>query len=383
MNKNVLILGASTRAAAQSARRAGLIPWTADLFADLDLSQISITTKIENYPDDFLALAKQRQQDCAFWLYTGGLENWPRLVDQISRHVELLGNAGSVLRRVRDPFLLSQYWRENGFLAPAVQQTSDGLPRDGSWLCKPRRSAGGIRIHPLTNACELDRTSSYLQQRINGQAFAANYVAGATGCRLLGVTEQLTGIPWTGAREFQYAGSIGPLQLKPLQWDLLNDMGEAISRQFSLQGLFGIDMVLSDNEVWPIEVNPRYTASLEILERALNIQALTIHVEACLNGNGSVANVHLYEPDSSVHGKVILFSPGTYRVDKNLVTYLSDQRTVFPKFADIPANQTLIRQGQPVCTIFAEGKDREQVIQQLKCLVKEVLKQLLLCNSKQ
>ena len=380
MNKNILIFGASTRAAAQSARRAGLVPWTADLFADLDLSQIAITTKIEHYPHDFLELAKHRQKDCSFWLYTGGLENWPRLIDQISEHVELLGNAGSVLRRVRDPFLLAEYWRENSFLAPPVRQSSEGLPRDGSWLCKPRRSAGGSSIHPLINACELDRTSSYLQQRIKGQSIAANYVAGVEGCRLLGVTEQLTGVAWSGAREFQYAGSIGPLRLEPLRWDLLNCMGKAISRQFSLQGLFGMDMILRDNEVWPIEVNPRYTASLEILERALKIQAVTIHVEACLNG--SVANVNPCQPGSSIHGKVILFSPGTYQVDENLATYLSDQPTVSPKYADIPAGQTLIRQGQPVCTIFAEGKDRQQVIQQLKCRVKEVRTQLLLCGSK-
>ena len=44
-------------------------------------------------------------------------------------------------------------------------------------------------------------------------------------------------------------------------------------RAFGLVGLFGVDLILRDGEPWPVEVNPRYTASVEVLELALGTSA--------------------------------------------------------------------------------------------------------------
>ena len=53
---SLLIFGASVRAAAFSALRAGLQPWCADLFADADLRARCPTIRVpaEVYPDGFL-----------------------------------------------------------------------------------------------------------------------------------------------------------------------------------------------------------------------------------------------------------------------------------------------------------------------------------------
>src|SRR5437588_46110 len=99
--RSLIVLGASARAAAFSARRAGFEPYAIDLFADRDLAAICPSVKIRRYPHDFLvALAAAPQ---APWIYTGGLENFPRLVDRLADVRPLLGNSGHVLRRVRDP----------------------------------------------------------------------------------------------------------------------------------------------------------------------------------------------------------------------------------------------------------------------------------------
>jgi hypothetical protein len=107
--KRVLVVGGSTRAAAWSARRAGLQPVCADLFADLDTRQIAEVVHVRDYPCSL-------PQDVAHinadgWFYTGGIENHPDLVEQMDRpdasYGPLLGTSAAALRLIRDPFWLS------------------------------------------------------------------------------------------------------------------------------------------------------------------------------------------------------------------------------------------------------------------------------------
>src|SRR5436309_1085092 len=95
---SVLILGASARAAAFSALRAGLRPWCADLFADADLltrcPAVRVTAK--DYVQVFLELASRKQPGP--WMYTGGLENRSDLVGKIAERRPLWGNGPQTLR---------------------------------------------------------------------------------------------------------------------------------------------------------------------------------------------------------------------------------------------------------------------------------------------
>ena len=80
----IVIVGASARAAAFSALRAGLAPWCADLFADADLAARcpAVAVPFDQYPHGFLKIV--RQAPPGPWLFTGGLENHPKLIDRIA-----------------------------------------------------------------------------------------------------------------------------------------------------------------------------------------------------------------------------------------------------------------------------------------------------------
>ena len=54
-----------------------------------------------------------------------------------------------------------------------------------------------------------------------------------------------------------------------------------MAEQFELLGLFGIDFMLDGEDVWTLEVNPRYTASVEVVERFTGLSAISLHAEAC------------------------------------------------------------------------------------------------------
>src|SRR5436305_1386644 len=88
----VLIVGASARAAAASAVRAGLRPWCLDLFADLDLQQLAPVRPIPpgGYPHALADLLPQGPPGP--WMYTGALENHPRLIERLARDRPLWGN---------------------------------------------------------------------------------------------------------------------------------------------------------------------------------------------------------------------------------------------------------------------------------------------------
>ncbi len=93
---HLLIVGASARAAAFSALRVGLHPWCADLFADVDLRQRCVVTRLTGkYPDDFRPFIESDLPGP--WMYTGGVENWPRFVARSADRRSLWGNAGASL----------------------------------------------------------------------------------------------------------------------------------------------------------------------------------------------------------------------------------------------------------------------------------------------
>ena len=62
---DLAILGASARAAAQSAIRAGLSPWCADLFADRDLCAMASVARCErhDYPHGLLDLMERDREN--------------------------------------------------------------------------------------------------------------------------------------------------------------------------------------------------------------------------------------------------------------------------------------------------------------------------------
>src|SRR5262245_56838723 len=98
--QTIIIAGASARAAAFSALRAGLEPYCFDLFADADLAARCPFVKLDadRYPHNLLK--EIRKSPPGPWMYTGGLENQPKLIEAISRERELWGTTPAALREV-------------------------------------------------------------------------------------------------------------------------------------------------------------------------------------------------------------------------------------------------------------------------------------------
>lgn len=376
MSEPLLIVGGSVRAAAMSARRAGFEPLAIDRFADADLRQVCRTHR---HVDKLAELPKiARQMPAADWMYTGPLENEPSLIDQIAAQRRLLGNDRAILKRVRNPQCLHDALHKNGFRVPQIKRAGE-RPNDEGWLMKPLRSAGGFGVKRIRSGTTFDvkqANSVYFQEFINGRSIGATFVGANGRATLVGSTEQLLGPTWGGCREFQYVGSIGPIFLLPDENRALELIGASIARTFSLRGLFGIDSIVNAAGVWPIEVNPRYTASIEILERALDITLLRWHVDACRHDTLPVVSSRNETSRScESHGKAVVYARGEFRVDERLERTLHERSSddSKPMVADIPIAGTKIEAGAPITTVFTTGETDRDVRERLRAAVAEVL----------
>ena len=353
---SLLILGASVRAAAQSAVRTGIRPICGDLFADADLPESAIGQVARRFPSDLLRIAKQAPP--VPWMYTGGLENYPHVVASVSRERELFGTSQVALRRVRDPFELGRVLHRAGYAFPDCRATSSGLPRDATWLRKNRRSSGGLRVQVWRGEPCKDSAHWYYQHRVAGMPASAVFLAAARRGRLLGVTEQL--LAQVAKSPFQYAGSIGPVDLAPHQQQNLAALGDLLASHFDLRGLFGVDLVIDADDVWTIEVNPRYTASIEVLERTLGFNAISLHIAACRDAH--LPDVPL-RPTGQCSGKSILYAERPRLFSAEMVKAASERNrgVAWPAVADIPRTGTQLQPGHPVLTVLADAGERASV----------------------
>lgn len=375
--QKLLIFGASARAAAFSALRAGLEPWCADLFADADLQARCAVMRVaaERYPGVFLDV-NSLELVCP-WMYVGGLENHPFLLAALARQRPLWGNAFPQLRNCRSPDHLASLFRHREIPCPAIWRPTAfrPIPPPGAWLLKPLAGAGGGGIQPWNGRPLSYRQTrrKYFQQYLKGVSCSAIYLASHRQAQLLGATRQLVGEPWLHPSPFRYCGSIGPLPLDPKLRAALERIGNAVAKDCYLQGLFGVDCVLRDGVPYPVEINPRYTASVEVIEYATGISALALH-RAVFD---SAANPSLRaNKDETILGKAILFAraPLTFPADGPWMATLRQPGDIWemPAFADIPHPSAPIQTGQPILTFFARAKSPEDCRAELRRMAAEL-----------
>ena len=367
----LIIVGASARAAAQSAIRAGFDPWCADLYADRDLGAIApvVQCPADRYPHGLLDLLDSGPAGPV--LLTGGMENVPELVEAIGARRPLLGSGATAIRLVRQPEALRLADAVDGLGWAACDPTPPVVP--GAYLVKPLRGCGGRGIRPWHPGQPVP-SDHHLQRRIEGTSISAVYRAEPDAVHLVGLTEQLIGAAIFGARGFQYCGSIGPLTVTGTQQHAVEQFGRRLVDRFHLAGLFGVDYVLdSEGLFWPVEVNPRYTASVEVLERATGRPALRSVRKAGSLSSGPAAGEWSPGPSQGppvLVGKAIVFARHRLGVP-DLFALIRPGR-----IADVPPVGQSVEAGRPICTLLARGPDRAACLGRLGAMARCLYRRL-------
>ena len=347
----VLLAGVSVRALAESAARAGASVIALDAYGDLDLRRIARVVAIPRDGSakfDQMAVAQaSRNFDASHVAYVSSFENAPEAVDLLARGRTLLGNSPSVLRRVRDPLVLARTLPRLGAHTPAVRASAPPTRNATRWLLKPRRSGGGHGIVRWTRGMHVPRTS-IVQQQLRGDAGSITFVADGTRIEVLALTRQLSGDPAFGANGFAYCGSILESH-RPALFANAATLAATIAREFGLRGVCGVDFIAQGDVPYAIEVNPRPTASMELVERATGLSIWLAHAAGC---TGILPHsIHAGDDVRTLaHGKAVLYARRPV-VLGDTTRWLADDDV-----RDIPAPGERIARGSPICTIFASER---------------------------
>lgn len=365
----LVIVGASCRAAATSAAAAGWAVHAADLFDDLDLAEVAVATRrADRYPLGLVAAAAAFPP--APCCYTGAMENHPPILDAIAAARPLAGNDSATVRLVREPAALAALVRRAGLRVPETFAAADGLPTDGSFLRKPVASAGGRGIVAWTPSAAPSREPCVWQRLTPGLPLSAVLaLSGSTG-RVVGVMRQLVGAPWCRAPWFGFCGAIHlpPAAVPTPAGAEFADLATTLAERAGLRGIVGVDAILEpDGRLTVLEVNPRPTASAELVERATGTSIMATHLSAF----GHPSPRPSQPGCAGTWSKAILFAARPTPIDGKVLDRLAERAARWtaadgaPALADIPRPGQVLRAGAPVLTVFARGDTEPDSVAEL------------------
>jgi uncharacterized protein len=405
--RRLLIAGVSSRAAAESAARAGFRVTAIDAFGDLDqhpsVDALSIPRDFGSRFTATAAARAARDVECDAVMYLSSFENHPRAVSALAAGRALLGNPPPVLCRARDPRLVTEALRTRGLRAPSVR--FDPAMR-GTWLRKPLSSGGGRGVRLSRHGESLPR-GCYLQAFVEGAPGSIVFIAAGGRVVPIGMSRQIVGERAFGATGFKYCGSILTPADDP-QFDsdralvrAACGLARAAAEEFGLVGVNGIDFIARDGVPFAVEINPRWSASVELVERAYGLPVFAAHAAACQDGSLPDFDLSALRRSGPAMGKAIVFARSDVTVGDTR-PWIGGQWSVVggqwsltspatghrPPIAghrppatdhgirDVPRPGERIPAGRPVCTIFASGRNGGACHAELVCRAAWVYAQL-------
>lgn len=350
----LLLIAPSTRAIAESAKKAGYDFISLDFFGDADQKEICENYSLREFKEDYtIENLFKRAQDLEFThvVYGSGFENHPELVGGFEKRCTVLGNSCDTLRKVRDWKNFFKVLEKNGIPFPQTeilpkQEAIEALENKQN-VIKPLAGGGGHAIYlsqSVDKATADERLGEevLLQEYIAGIPASSTFVSSNGEFIFLGTAEQLRG---TFFSPFCYSGNVVPLKTRRAAIEKMKEISRVIAEAFKLKGCNGIDFVISRGEPYVLEVNPRIPGSAELLEMAHGFNVIDVHIKACL---GNLRSLKLKTP-RKFYAKKILFA------DRDIIY---KERLDFIK--DMPHYGERIDRESPICTVFGEGKTREE-----------------------
>lgn len=374
--RNLLLVGFDLAALARSARAAGYEVLAADYFGDLDLAEACARYEAvvkqapgrscgrikDRYdPEVFLKLARKLSEEAPVdgVLLSSGLDDFPNVLEGLEDVAPILGNSPGAFARVRDKAKFFAELKRLGLPHPETSvaegfKEAKKAAKDIGYpvVLKPLSGFAGAGVRKAEGTSELKvgfkaaaspGGKVVVQEYIRGTHASISFLSSGNEAKVLAASKQLLGLKELGQPEpFGFCGSVLPFNLA--ESERREEIAEKLTSRFGLKGSNGVDVVVSDGgDLYIIEVNPRFQATLECLERVLNLNLVRLHVKACLSGFLPKAP----SETGKYCARVILFAKGRARV--------SDLRAL-SWARDIPIPGVIVEEGEPLCSIVAEGR---------------------------
>lgn len=361
---DLYIIGSTTRATADMARRAGLTVGCFDSYADFDLKLHAASVQhleLENNapkisPENFKQIIHKTP-----WVYAGPLENSPEWLAEAQDGTSCWGNTYTTNLFLRDIWALSDQIIEAGFSIqyPRILKLHDVPERPSQWLMKPLAGTGGWEVQSARKWLSRHRDSEsehgYWQKRIIGPTFGATILSDGGLAIVAGICRSMHGI---SGRPFAYRGSTGPIRSRLIQ-NLMPElirMADWLTCKYHIQGLWNIDLAHDrrTGKWFLLEINPRPSASMEVLELAAGASLFAIHRQVFTRDPSWFESAQKFT-ESLQKSNVMILKEVIY-CDRSRKFHQLDLPKIetnlwnTERWADIPCPGTRVIQGYPLMT---------------------------------
>ena len=411
--QKVALFGASCRAAAQAAKRAGLdkvYAW--DEFLDADLAHVATVAPLAQwYQEQTEPIIDLR--NCMVVL-CGGMENKPQLIDRLTDLGAVAGTTGNSIRDLRSIQNWKQ-WAESSKIGwPATYgpfgSTSSELTKfsrevhgNRPWLIKPTCGAGGIHVRPLPTDHSMDPGDAnqyravqwYTQEYIPGKSIGVTYCSDRQKTHMVGIARGIDAQELEAPLPFIYRGNIAAVSVPERAGESLEFFGSQVAKQTELRGLWQADFQLdSEGQLWLLEINPRWSASMELHETLQGYSWMKKHLELLRSPHAVLDNATEYRKASDGQiAKGIVYAPRDLVASAEQIRRLWQNRwegtlgelqdSAF-RVADIPEpipTGLAIPEGTPIATVLCSSGQTEVSeavllgkIQHARCVLLDWLK---------
>jgi predicted ATP-grasp superfamily ATP-dependent carboligase len=359
----ILVVAVSARALTEAVVRSGRPVLAVDLFGDADTRAAAagfavVAGSLDDGPELAAVIAAGERLAAAHGEPAGvivgsGFEHRPDALADLGARWPLLGCPPQAVAAVKDPARLAALCATLAIPHPEISATPPADPT--GWLAKRPGGSGGGHVAPAASGPDAatgapspaDRT---FQRRVDGRAMSATVLCDADGARLIGFCT--AAFAPTPAAPYRFGGLAGPVAVAPGLSSEITAAADRLAGATGLRGLVGLDLVVDGTRWWLIEVNPRPTAALDVLDRGTP-PLMALHIAACdrtavPNGGSTAAAASTWTPPATVAATALVYA----RHDG--VTVAAD----WPGWiADRPQPGTAVPAGAPVCTVRAEGDD--------------------------
>jgi predicted ATP-grasp superfamily ATP-dependent carboligase len=295
--------------------------------------------------------------DFDYLVIGSGFDDYPQALEELEERWYLTGSSIQSMRNARDSTQLAQLAEENGVYFPQSDVISS--PKEAERLLSSYQfpvilrgtgSGGGSGIKQFMSKTSLLKTidekfsrnprrSLRLQEYISGSDISSTVLSTQNESRTLSIQAQLIGMPSAGRNcDYAYCGNYFPSPLSEQVCSTIATFSEKMSLALELEGLNGLDYVVDRSDrIFLLEVNPRITGALEMLEVASRTLLTPWHIKA---SEGSLIQSQV---KIAPVVKLIVYSRKTGRVP---------DLTKFNNSVDRSPVGALVKRGEPVCTLI-------------------------------
>ncbi|MDD3976988.1 MAG: ATP-grasp domain-containing protein [Methanomicrobium sp.] len=355
VKKKVLVVGFTTRHVACSAHNAGYSVYAVDNFCDKDLKDIVVACRTFDDLSELVGIIDEfdREENFDIIVSTSGAED-------LTLKKKISGTDSKTASFFLDKKNIQNFFESNNIPAPKIRQ-----PGMYPAFIKPCVGAGGWRNKKVDNFLEEKEWTDlwpdvpYVRQEVaEGIPCSVSCISNGKRAVAVSFNEQfLRG--GNKDKSYGFSGAITPFT-HPMEKEIVKTAEKIVSLSGCI-GSVGVDFIAGEDSFYAIEINPRFQATMDIVEKSYGINLFNAHMSAC---TGLLPHPDIRRAKQYTARKV-LFAP------KDIV--VKDDLSVFsPDIADIPLIGTEIEEGCAVVSIYGFGSTRSDALESLDKTIKDI-----------